>query len=60
MKIIFVLAALITTLSLHGTCCCSNIPDRFPTAVKQAPEGMVWIPGGTFTMGSEAADARKR
>jgi formylglycine-generating enzyme required for sulfatase activity len=46
---------LLTTLSLFGDCCCSNIPDRFP----KAPLGMVWIPGGEFTMGSESADARK-
>ncbi len=30
--------------------CCGALPSRFGTTVS-APEGMVWIPGGEFTMG---------
>jgi sulfatase modifying factor 1 len=61
MNIIFSLicAALVSSVTLNGTCCCSNIPDRFSSISKEAPIGMVWIPGGTFTMGSEEVDARK-
>lgn len=37
------------------TCCCSNLPNRFPIAAS----GMVLIPGGEFTMGSDQKDAKK-
>lgn len=30
--------------------CCAGLPSRFGMA-PQGPEGMVWIPGGEFTMG---------
>ena len=44
-----VLAALLLVLAGCG---------QGDTARDDTPPGMVWIPGGTFTMGSEARDAR--
>lgn len=41
--------------SLFGDSCCSRLPSRFGTT---SSEGMVWIPGGTFTMGSNDSDAK--
>jgi len=35
--------------------CCSQLPGRFETK----PQGMVWIEGGTFTMGSDNKDSKK-
>lgn len=40
------------------SCCCQALPSRFGDLHK-APEGMVWIPGGEFLMGSESSEARK-
>ena len=31
--------------------CCDNMPSRFGSVSPEAPEGMIWIPGATFTMG---------
>jgi len=31
--------------------CCLKQPDRFGFSEQGGPVGMVWIPGGTFTMG---------
>lgn len=45
--------------SLHATCCCENLPSRFGSTPQSKPEGMVWIPGGEFTMGSDNPDSRK-
>lgn len=47
------------TPSLYGTGCCQELPQRFsfPSSEK-GPEGMVWIPGGEFTMGSEGGEAK--
>lgn len=39
---------------LIASCCCSDLPERFPK-----PEGMIWIPGGEFTMGSDNKDSKK-
>jgi len=32
----------------NGSSCCGTLPSRFGA---KAPEGLVWIPGGEFTMG---------
>lgn len=42
---------------LHASCCCSTLPSRFNFSPQ--PQGMVWIPGGEFQMGSEDADAKE-
>lgn len=44
---------------MYGDCCCSNLPKRFQLQAPVSPEGMVWIPGGEFTMGSDNKDSRK-
>ena len=44
---------------LFGTCCCSNLPSRFADLKATVPQGMVWIPGGEFTMGSDNPDSKK-
>ncbi|HEY2588795.1 MAG TPA: SUMF1/EgtB/PvdO family nonheme iron enzyme, partial [Tepidisphaeraceae bacterium] len=38
--------------------CCMILPKRFAAGPTTAPAGMVWIPGGQFTMGSTTPDAR--
>ena len=44
----------------EATCCCSNLPSRFNlNATPENPVGMVWIPGGEFTMGSDNSDSKK-
>lgn len=43
----------------YTDCCCSNLPSRFPALPTSAPAGMVWIPGGEFTMGSDNPDSKK-
>ncbi len=42
---------------MWATCCSSELPARFQT--QDSPLGMVWVPGGTFTMGSDNKDSRK-
>lgn len=56
-KIILLLSLLIATAQLFSNCCCSNLPSRFHVAT--APKGMVWIPGGEFTMGSNNEDSKR-
>lgn len=41
---------------VSGDCCCSNLPSRFNLPI---PPGMVWIPGGEFTMGSDNKDSKQ-
>lgn len=45
--------------SAEQPCCCSKLPPRFPQKVVKPTEGMVLIPGGTFTMGNDSDVARK-
>ncbi len=48
------LVFLLLPLAAFADCCCSNLPSRFATH-----PGMVWIPGGEFTMGSDSPEARR-
>lgn len=48
-----------TAVSLQGDCCCSTLPSRYSLKAAKASDGMLWIPGGEFTMGSDALDAKK-
>lgn len=47
-------------LPIWSNCCC-KLPSRFGThnEPNEAPPGMVWIPGGEFTMGSDHNEAKK-
>lgn len=38
-------------------CCCSRLPSRYEIS-NSSPSGMVWIPGGEFTMGSDNKDSK--
>lgn len=38
-------------------CCCSTLPKRYGIN-DPSPPGMVWIPGGEFTMGSDNQDSK--
>jgi formylglycine-generating enzyme required for sulfatase activity len=58
-RIVLSLYLLSNIQDLNGTCCCSNLPDRFGVAQPAKPAGMVWIPGGEFTMGSDSPEAKK-
>lgn len=49
--------ALLFANYVHSSCCCSDLPKRFPAV--SPPEGMVWIPGGEFTMGSDNQDSKR-
>ncbi len=57
---LFFLALMVAALSPAASadvpaCCAVPLPLRFAVAT---PAGMVWIPGGEFTMGSDEAEAR--
>ena len=41
------------SLSSELARCCDKLLPRFDEHINEAPEGMVWIPGGTFTMGGQ-------
>jgi formylglycine-generating enzyme len=56
-SLLFYLFAL--TTQLWSDCCCGTLPPRFPTTAAKGPEGMVWIPGGEFKMGSDSLEAKK-
>lgn len=53
----FVLLSLLPMSVSCSDCCCSNLPPRFPGTTK-AQNGMVWVSGGEFMMGSEGEEAR--
>lgn len=60
MKLIYFLGFLLLYTSQgYGSCCCSQLPDRFGREVAKKPQGMVWIPAGEFTMGANDKDAKK-
>lgn len=40
------------------SCCCSHLPERFAGLKAATPPGMVWIPGGEFSMGTNDLEAR--
>jgi formylglycine-generating enzyme len=40
-----------------ANCCCSGLPSRYEIS-DSPPSGMVWIPGGEFTMGSDNKDSK--
>ncbi len=56
LTLLFCVAAQVNEIKADG-CCCSNLPKRFPQQAK-TPVGMVWIPGGEFTMGSDNQDSK--
>jgi formylglycine-generating enzyme required for sulfatase activity len=39
-------------------CCCAKLPDRYQLK-DVSPAGMIWIPGGEFTMGSDNKDSKR-
>lgn len=41
------------------SCCCSNLPNRYNLKLPSSPTGMLWTPGGEFTMGSISSDSLK-
>ncbi len=48
-------ASIFFASTLFGNCCCSQLPARFSV---NKPDGMVWVPAGTFTMGSNDLEAK--
>jgi len=59
-SLILGLFCLLLTTQGICSCCCSDLPPRFPIQpAKFQPVGMVWIPGGEFTMGSTIPPAKK-
>ncbi len=53
---LFFLFFILISAHIHSTCCCSDLPDRIQSLAPQ--EGMIWIPGGEFTMGSDNGDSK--
>ncbi len=56
--VVWLMAGLHPAVAKQPECCQPPAASRYAPAVSGAPEGMVWIPGGEFTMGSGDADAR--
>lgn len=58
----FLLLNILINLALanpaHSDCCCSKLPKRFNQIEPYSPQGMVWIPGGEFDMGSNHIEAK--
>ncbi len=42
----------------NAAACCTDLPSRFTSQRPDPPQGMVWIPGGEFTMGTSGSKAR--
>ncbi len=59
LRLLVSLFLLVCVAEGYGTCCCSNLPSRYNLTPPPAPEGMVWIPGGEFMMGSDNKDSKK-
>ncbi len=49
------LFAMLCASHVYSGACCSSLPARYE---REAPQGMVWIPGGEFAMGADDEDAR--
>jgi len=49
---------LLFTAQSWADCCSSKLPARFES-MGPVPTGMVWIPGGEFTMGSDNKDSKR-
>lgn len=50
------LLLLLFTNQVFSDCCSSSLPSRFGNT--PSPTGMIWIPGGTFMMGSDNKDSK--
>lgn len=61
--VIFMMGAFLVLLGFtndsHASCCCSDLPDRFGQITSAVPKGMVWVPGGEFSMGSDGKDSKR-
>lgn len=58
LRIAFFGVVVISTEKAVVDCCCSQLPSRYE-GKGACVEGMVWVPGGEFTMGSDDPDAKK-
>jgi formylglycine-generating enzyme len=45
--------------TILADCCCSSLPNRYNPTPPAPPQGMIWIPGGEFVMGSDSPEAKK-
>jgi formylglycine-generating enzyme required for sulfatase activity len=57
-RLLFASLLLFPKDSSCSECCSSCLPPRYAPK-NEAPAGMVWIPGGEFTMGSDGQESRK-
>ncbi len=53
-----VLLCLAAGADLQAEGCCGRLPQRFTSETVDQHKGMVWIPGGEFTMGADNKDAK--